>query len=107
LNTRTRSLAFVLLAPLVSIGCAVVASPVGNAAIYTEVKGPIDVGSGASAAKLGRACAANYVGFVAVGDASIEAAKKHGGIATVASVDHESLNVLGVYSRFCTLVAGD
>jgi hypothetical protein len=106
-NTRARSLALVLLVPLVSFGCAVVASPVGNAAIYTQVKGPVDVGSGTSVSKHGRACAANYVGFIALGDASIEAAKRHGGISTVTSVDHDSMTVLGVYSRFCTLVAGE
>src|SRR5262245_3503060 len=93
---RARTLAFCLLAPIAFTGCVMVVSPVGNA-IYTEVKGPIDAEAGKSSAKEGRACAANYVGVVAIGDASIEAAKKHGGITSVSTVDHESFSVMGVY----------
>jgi len=88
-------------------GCAVVVSPVGNGSIYTSVKGPLGVGSGSGASKKGRSCARSILGIVATGDASIESAKQRGGITTVASVDHDSMSVLGVYSRFCTLVAGE
>jgi hypothetical protein len=102
-----RSLSLVVASSLVLGGCAVVASPVGNAAIYTSVRGPIATGSAPSSSKEGRACASNVIGIVATGDASIAAAKRAGGISSVASVDHDSLNVLGFYSRFCTLVAGE
>ncbi len=94
-----------LLAAL-STGCAVVVSPVGNGAIFTNVSGPIASGSEVEATKSGRACAANYVGLVAAGDASIESAKKNGDITSVSAVDHKSFSVLGVYSRFCTIVTG-
>ena len=103
---RVRTLAACLLAAFAFTGCAVVMSPVGNG-LYTQVKGPLDAESGKSASKEGRACAANYVGVVAIGDASIEAAKKHGGITSVSTVDHESFSVLSAYSRFCTLVYGE
>jgi hypothetical protein len=82
------------------------ASPVGNGQIYTHVHGPVDAGQAASSGKTGRACAVNYVGMVAMGDASIESAKKDGGISSVASVDHDTFTVLGVYARFCTVVRG-
>jgi len=101
---RARILVLSLLAPLVFTGCAMVVSPVGNA-IYTQVKGPIDAEAAKGGSKQGRAC--NYVGVVAIGDASIEAAKKHGGITNVSTVDHESFSVMGVYSHFCTLVVGE
>jgi hypothetical protein len=106
MKNRVRSLCVLSLASITLGGCAVVASPVGNGAIYTQVHGPVDVGPASGASKHGRACAANYVGFVAVGDASIDAAKRNGGISTVASVDHDSFGVLGVYTRYCTIVSG-
>jgi hypothetical protein len=104
---QPRSVFLAFLAPFVLSSCAVVASPVGNAAIYTSVRGPITTGVAANASKEGRACASNILGIVAVGDASITAAKRNGGIVAVASVDHDSLNVLAVYSRYCTIVAGE
>jgi hypothetical protein len=45
--------------------------------------------------------------MVAFGDASIAEAKRRGGITTVATVDHSSTSILGLYSRFCTVVAGE
>ncbi len=97
-----------LFAPLIAMsGCAVVASPVGNAAFYTSVQGPVAPGAASGASKTGRSCASNILGVVALGDASIATAKRNGGITAVASVDHDSLNVLAVYSRYCTVVAGE
>ena len=107
MNTRSRAICLVLFASIALGGCAIVASPVGNGAIYTAVKGPITTGSSTGASREGRACASNYVGFVAVGDASIAAAKQQGGITSVAIVDHDSMSVLGLYSRFCTIVHGE
>jgi hypothetical protein len=95
-----------LVAPVLLSGCAIAASPVGNGLIYTHVHGPVASGTATSSAKSGRACATNYVGMVAMGEASIEAAKKQGGISSIASVDHDSFTVLGVYARFCTVVRG-
>jgi hypothetical protein len=95
-----------LLAPLLLSGCATAATPVGNGWVYTHVHGPVDAGQAASSGKMGRACAANYLGVVAMGDASIESAKQHGGISNVASVDHDTFTVAGVYARFCTVVRG-
>lgn len=105
--TRLRGVLAGVLAPALLAGCAVVASPVGNGAFYTQVNGPVATGPATGAAKQGRACASNVLGLVAVGDASIAAAKRSGGITSVAAVDHDSLNVLGFYSRFCTVVSGE
>jgi hypothetical protein len=88
-------------------GCAVVTSPVGNGGLYTGVQGPLEVGSETGSSKKGESCAQNILGLVAMGDASIAAAKDNGGITRVSSVDHDSLSVLGLFSRFCTQVSGE
>lgn len=88
-------------------GCAMAAG--GNAFasgfVYSGYKSPGQVGT-AQAAKLGEACASSILGWVATGDASVEAAKKAGGITQIAHVDHEQFNVLGVYATTCTIVHG-
>lgn len=63
------------------------------------------VGPG-TGAKTGEACVVSILGVVALGDGSIEAAKKEGGITQVASVDHAVFSVLGVYGNVCTRVTG-
>jgi hypothetical protein len=87
-------------------GCAFVASPT-TGFLYTKVQGPITTGTGTAAAKTGQACANNILGLISTGDASIDAAKKAGGITTVASVDHDSTSILGLYGTFCTVVKGN
>ena len=47
------------------------------------------------------------LGIIATGDASIDAAKKAGGITNVASVDHDSTSILGLFATFCTVVKGN
>lgn len=88
-------------------GCAVVASPTGNGLLYTGVKGPVTVGQAQHATKTGEACATNILGLITTGDASIDAAKQNGGINQVATVDHASKSVLGLYSQFCTVAKGE
>jgi hypothetical protein len=73
--------------------------------IYSNVKAPESAGVGV-VKKKGQACAVNILGLVAVGDASIEAAKKQGGIQQVATVDGESMNILGFFQKYCSLVGG-
>jgi len=88
-------------------GCAMAAG--GNAhamgTIYSGYKSPGNIGT-AAAGKTGEACISSILGAVATGDASIEAAKKAGGITQVAHVDHEQFSVLGVYATSCTIVHG-
>jgi len=87
-------------------GCAAAVSPVGNA-VVTVVKGPIGATTGTDTSKTGTACAKNILGIVATGDASIDAAKRQGGIQSVTSVDHDTFTVLSVYASFCTVVRGN
>jgi hypothetical protein len=85
-------------------GCQPVASPVMGF-IYLDAKGPIAATQG-TGMREGTACAKSIMGLVATGDASIEAAKRAGGIQEVASVDHHSTSTLGIVGEFCTIVRG-
>lgn len=99
-------LMFVAAMVAVASGCAVVASPVGNGMLVTAVSGPVTVTTNEATEKTGRACAFNVLGLFAGGQAGIEHAKANGQITKVASVDHDSLRVLGLFSQFCTVVHG-
>lgn len=56
--------------------------------------------------KMGEACSMSILGAVALGDASIEAARKNGGITSITSVDGKFTNYVGVYAQYCTIVRG-
>lgn len=86
--------------------------PVG--AIYTGTKAPSLLdraelsGDNKAATKQGRACSTAILGLAAWGDASVDAAKKAGGISSVHSVEYEATAVLGlVYTSACTVVHGN
>ena len=57
--------------------------------------------------KTGEACTTSYLSAVALGDASIETARKNGGINKIAYIDSSFTNILGVYQKYCTLVRGN
>ena len=73
--------------------------------IYSGYKSPGQVGAAADG-KTGEACISSILGIIGTGDASIEAAKKAGGITQIAHIDHEQFGVLGVYATSCTVVHG-
>ncbi len=85
-------------------GCAT-PMPVGT--IYTNVKLPAAVTSNTGSQKVGTATCASYVSVVSIGDASIEAAKKNGGITKVSHVDWEAKNILGIIGKYKTTVYGE
>ncbi len=87
-------------------GCATAAAPTAGA-LFTDVQGPVNSNSGTATSKQGTACAKNFLGLLAQGDASIEAAKEDGGISEVTTVDHKTKSILGLYAQFCTVVYGD
>ena len=72
---------------------------------YSDVKATENVTSNAAAPKKGEACAQSILGF-ASGDASMETAKKEGGITQVSYVDNYSNSILGVYAKYCLVVYG-
>jgi hypothetical protein len=86
-------------------GCAVGHGPV-VAPITLDMKGPVAVGPAAGSSKIGRAEAWGILVY-ATGDASISAAMRNGGITRVHHVDHETLNILGFYAKYTTIVYGE
>jgi hypothetical protein len=94
-----------LVSGFVVSGCAVAAPGIVTGGIYSGYTIGSSVGPG-TGTKTGEACAMSILGVVAIGDASIDAAKQAGGIAQVASVDHHSFSILGIYGTLCTEVKG-
>lgn len=90
-------------------GCAMTGllSGTGKGGIYTDFTEAVAVTSNDGASKMGKACTSNILGIAAMGDASVDAAKKNGGISKVASIDGEVFNVLGLYGTYCTIVRGN
>lgn len=85
-------------------GCA---SALPQGGFYTGVKLPVAASDSAGASKKGSSMAHSYLGMVATGDASIEAAKKAGGITKVSYVDYQVENILGLYGTYITTVYGE
>jgi TRL-like protein family len=106
MSTSKKLIAFGLAASgLLSLsGCAGVYSPAAGS-IWTDTKFGSTATTAAAASKTGKACATSYLGMVALGDASVAAAKAAGGITTVSSVDHTA-NWMLVFGTFCTVVKG-
>jgi hypothetical protein len=88
---------------LMATGCAAVHSP-AMGMFWMDVEGPIEPGATVGL-KTGKACAKSYLGFVALGDASIATAAKAGGITNIQTVDHHTTHKVFV-GEFCTVVHG-
>ena len=93
-------------------GCAFLGYgyPVGS--LYTGTQVPHGInrnetsGQAKSGDKKGESCATGILSAAAFGDASLDAAKKAGGITEVHSVEFHGTSILGVYSQGCTEVHG-
>jgi len=103
---KKTAIAAALLAAIVFMtGCAT-SIPIGG--LYQEMKLPVTAtGEGAKAPKVGTAMCESYLGLVAMGDASIETAKKNGGITKVHHVDWEVKNILGIIGKYKVVVYGE
>ena len=80
-------------------------APVIGAA-YTDITIPVTATT-ASGSKVGTATSTTYLALWAEGDASINAAKKNGGITTVSSVDTKIHSILGLITTYTTTVRGE
>jgi TRL-like protein family len=86
-------------------GCAVGHGPV-FAPVTLNMKGAVSAGPAATSSKVGRSEAWGILVF-ATGDASISAAATNGGINRIHHVDHETMNILGIYAKYVTVVYGE
>jgi len=110
-------LVFVAAASLVSLtGCVSNLFPGGpslSGVLFTGVTDPaqnlaVAVDSGAGQQKRGTASAIAILGLIAVGDASLDAALKDGGITKVHHVDHQVNTVLfALFAQTRTIVYGE
>ena len=96
---------FALGAVCILVGCATMI-PMGG--IYTGTKMPFTATSNSGVStKTGEAQCISILGLVAVGDCSIETAKKNGGITKVNTVDWDIKNILGIYGTYNVIVSGE
>lgn len=91
-------------AAFVMTGC--IKSPV-QGAFYTNIQDGMMVTGNAGSSKVGTAEIKGYVGVVALGDASIQAACKDAGITRIHHVDYKSLSYVGVYNIYTVVVYGE
>ncbi len=98
-----------LLLTLLFANCATtgIGSKTGLGSLFIDVTEAVSNSAAATGSKQGEACASNILGIVAIGDASIIAARRNGGISKVATVDAKYFNVLTLYGRYCTIVTGE
>ncbi len=92
---------------LAASGCAIASPGVVYGGLYSGYTVGASANNDTPGAKQGDACAMSILGIIAIGDASIAAAKQSGGITKVASVDHKAFDILGIYGNVCTIVKGD
>jgi hypothetical protein len=86
-------------------GCAVAHGPV-VAPVTLNMKGPVSAGPAATGSKVGRAEAWGILVY-STGDASITAAATNRGINLIHHVDQETMNILGIYAKYTTIVYGE
>jgi len=103
--TMKKFFSLILIAGLMS-GCAMTMAPV-TGYLYTDVKAPFAVTSNQVSTKVGTAKMQSILGWVASGDASIEAAAKSAGITKIHHVDYEATSILGIIASFTIVVYGE
>ncbi len=86
-------------------GCAVVRAPVSGL-WYTDTVSSVAATSNQAGNRVGESCATTILGLIGTGDASIEEARRAGGITQITSVDEKANNILGIYGKYCTIVRG-
>jgi hypothetical protein len=91
-------------AAMLITGCA---SPYPQGVIYTDLTLPAIATANAQSPKVGTAECTSILALVAMGDASIAAAAKNGGITKIHSVDWEANNILGIIGKYKTIVRGE
>lgn len=104
-------LVVMLLAVTMFSGCAMVMTPIGVGAWYTDVKAPQIAASvnydATGFAKVGSATASNILGLITMGDAGIQAAMTNGKITKVHHVDYKATSILGLYATYTVYVYGE
>lgn len=85
-------------------GCA---STIPQGSFFTDVKVPVSAAEGVASVKTGKSQCKSFFGVVTIGDASIETAKKNGGITKVSTVDWKAKSILGIVGEYECIVKGE
>lgn len=83
------------------------ATQAGMGGLYTDVKQGELATSNVRGSKVGTSKASSYLGIIAIGDASLDAAAKNGGITRISHVDSHKKSILGIINTTETIVYGE
>ena len=77
--------------------------------VFTQYQAPLDVDYQNSpvTGKKGESSCINVLGLVSVGDASARAAAEDANITRIEHADYGMLSVLGIFSKYTTIVYGE
>ena len=102
------SLPGVILAALIGVQCAGTGFGPDGSIFASATVGVHAAPEGSlTGSKTGKSCVASYLGWIAVGDASMATVTQDAGITAVKTIDMETFSILGLYSELCTVVTGD
>jgi hypothetical protein len=93
-----------------SLGCVVAPVVPPTALLYTGFEAPLDLDFEEQTelgSKKGEASTTNILGLISFGDASSATAAREGNLQTIRHADYRFTSVLGLFSRFTTIVYGD
>lgn len=98
---------FAVALPMLFAGCIVAPfqPPMG---IVSVVKAPLSTeGNFNAGTKKGEASSTSILGLVSMGDCSIDAAVKNGGLKKINHLDYGYLNIIGVYQKATVIAHGE
>lgn len=114
MKSLTLALVVGLFAMALLTGCAglsVMNQSPSTGVIYTDCKAPLPAASAnmdaTAATKVGTATTSSILGWFAMGDASIDAAMKNGGLKKLHHVDFHVTNILGLYATYTVTAYGE
>mgnify|MGYP001567326605 CR=1 FL=1 len=87
-------------------GCATGMRAPINGFGFSDLYYGMAISSNQAGNRVGEACSKSFAGIIAVGDSSIEAARRNGGITMISSVDEHMNSFLGIFAKYCVVVRG-
>src|SRR3954453_3131501 len=83
-------------------GCVSMRQPMPGL-IYSDTSAGESTTGNSAGNRVGEACSQSYFGLVSPGDATVEAARRNGGITMISSVDETFKNYFFFYGKYCTV----